>query len=82
MAEWLLYIIKNDLRGIFHIGSKDICEYIEFQNQLIEKLKLSTPSYNIKKFDTKLYQAVIPNRNEIPDYLQRTISDIIDEIAE
>lgn len=81
IAEWILYIIKNDLRGIFHIGSKDICEYIEFQNQLIEKLKLSNLHYNIEKFDTTLYQAVIPNRKEIPDYLQKTISDIIDEVA-
>lgn len=82
IAEWILYIVKNDLRGVFHIGSKDICEYIEFQNQLYKKLNLLSPSYDIKKFNTKLYQVVSPNRKEIPDYLQRTISEIIDEITE
>lgn len=82
IAQWILYIIKNDLRGTFHIGSKDICEYIEFQNSLYKKLNLPTPLYTIKKFDTKLYQVVLPNRKEIPDYLQMTISQIIDDITE
>lgn len=82
IAQWILYIIKKDLRGIFHIGSKDICEYIEFQNSLYKRLNLPTPVYNIKKFDTKLYQAVLPNRKEIPDYLQMTISEIINDIIE
>lgn len=82
IAQWILYIIKNDLRGMFHIGSKDICEYIEFQNLLYRRLNLSKPFYNIKRFDTKLYQAVLTNRKEIPDYLQMTISEIIDEIAD
>jgi dTDP-4-dehydrorhamnose reductase len=81
IAEWILYIVKNDLRGTFHIGSKDTCEYIEFQNQLYKKLNFPSPSYNIKRFDTKLYQAVLPSRKEIPDYLQKTISGIIDEIT-
>lgn len=70
------------MRGIFHVGSKDICEYIEFQNRLCKKLNLASPSYNIKKFNTKLYQAVLPNRKEIPNYLQKTISEIIDEATE
>lgn len=82
IAQWILYIIKNDLKGTFHVGSKDICEYIEFQNLLYKRLNLATPLYNIKKFDTKLYQAVLPNRKEIPEYLQRSILEIIDEITD
>lgn len=82
IGEWILYIVKNNLRGIFHVGSKDICECIEFHKSLSEKLNLPAPSYNINTFNTKLYQAVLPNRKEIPDYLQRTIPEIIEEITE
>ncbi len=79
ITKWILYIIRNDLKGIFHIGTKDICEYIDFQNRLSKKLNLMNPCYTIKKFDTKLYQAVLPNRKEIPEYLHMTIDDIIYE---
>ena len=77
IAEWVFYIIKNNLKGIFHIGTKEICEYGDFQNRLCEKLNIGTPCYSVEEFEGKLFQAVLPNRKEIPEYLQMTIKDII-----
>ena len=81
IAEWIQYIIQNDLRGIFHIGSTDICEYHQFQEQLRQGIGGVNPIYQVEPSEVKLYQAVIPNRKEIPEAMQMTIEDIIDELA-
>lgn len=81
IAEWIHYIIQNDLRGIFHIGSSDICEYHQFQEQLRQALGLLDPVYQVEPSEVKLYQAVLPNRREIPESMQMTIQDMIDELA-
>lgn len=77
IADWSLYIIKNNLKGTFHIGSKEICEYVDFQNRLSKKLKIGAPRYSIKEFESEFYQAVLPNRKEIPECLQLTIEEVI-----
>jgi dTDP-4-dehydrorhamnose reductase len=66
IAEWISYIIKNNLDGIFHIGTTDVCEYNRFEELLGQRLGLNTPIYEIEHFEKKSYQAVLPNRNEIP----------------
>ena len=81
IAEWIQYIIRNDLRGVFHIGSKDVCEYTHFQEQLRQGIGLSKPIYQVEPSEVKLYQAVLPNRKEIPESMQVTIQDIISDLV-
>ena len=77
IAEWLWYILKNNLSGIFHVGTKDVCVYTEFVQQLLQSLKISGPEYSVECVKEKSYQAVIPARREIPDEMQIVIKDVI-----
>ena len=70
-----------DWNIIFHIGSIDICEYHQFQDQLQQAIGLSNPVYQVEPSEVKLYQAVLPNRKEIPESMQITIEDIIGDLA-
>lgn len=81
IARWILYIIKNDLQGVFHVGSSDICEYIQFREKLRKRLQLVEPLYTIERFEEKSYQVVLPNRQEIPNFLQIKIDDIIETLT-
>lgn len=81
IANWILHIIKNELLGVFHVGSSDICEYIQFREKLRKRLGLVKPMYTICRFEVKSYQVVLPNRKEIPDFLQIKIDDIIEELT-
>lgn len=77
IAEWLWYILENGLSGIFHVGTKDVCGYTEFLQQWLQSMKLPNPEYAAEYMEEKSYQAVIPDRKEIPDDLQIVIKDVV-----
>lgn len=82
IAEWIAYIIRNDLTGIFHIGTKDIREYIEFQRELLTQLGLEQPDFDVTEMPSRLIQAVLPGREEIPQSMQIFARDVIRMMAE
>lgn len=77
VATWIAHIIRNDLRGIFHVGTADLCEYIDFHRKLIEALHLPQPTFAIKEQPERLVQAVLPGRDEIPAAMQLHVEDIL-----
>lgn len=77
IAEWIVYILKHNLKGIFHIGTKDICEYREFHEKLIEALQLKGVTYQSERCENKIIQAVLPRRKEIPESMQWAIDDVV-----
>ncbi len=81
IAEWIAYIIENDLTGIFHVGTKDMSDYAGFQKKLADKLSLGQPTFEITKEPIRLTQAVLPGRNEIPDSIQLNVEDVIHHIT-
>lgn len=79
IAMWISYIIENDLKGIFHVGTKDLSESMQFHKELISTLQLGKPIYNvIKEFPIKQVQAVLPNRSDIPVSMQFGVNDVIE----
>lgn len=81
IAEWIAYIIENDLTGIFHIGTKDMSDYVAFQKKLVDKLSPGQPFFEITKEPLRLTQAVLPGRNEIPNSMQLHVEDVIHHIT-
>lgn len=82
IAEWILYIIQHDLDGIFHVGTKDVCEYLSLHRRLIASLHLEEPVFDVTDCgDKREVQAVIPGRSEIPDSMQTTISEVIQYVT-
>ncbi|MEA4920533.1 MAG: sugar nucleotide-binding protein [Clostridiaceae bacterium] len=82
IAEWIAYIIQNHLTGIFHIGTKDMREYIVFQKELLTELGLEPPDFEVTEMPSPLIQAVLPGREDIPQSMQICVKDVIRLMAE
>lgn len=71
------FVLKNNLRGIFHVGSTDTVDYLEFQKMVCDKLQIKYPAFAPEEIPEKVYQAVIPAREEIPETLQLTVAQVL-----
>jgi len=82
ISSWTLYILSHNLNGIFHVGTDDTCEYMTFDQTIIKALSLGNATYSISyEFPQTHYQALLPNRSEIPDHLHMKISDLLDYLS-
>lgn len=77
ISEWILYIIKHELKGIFHVGTEDMYEYVKFQRELIKQFNLKEPIFKINREEEKSYFAVLSERDEIPKEIRLRVKDII-----
>lgn len=82
IAEWIAYIIKENLSGIFHIGTKDTCNYMRFQSELSRILELEEPVFQKEVSSRKCFQAVLPGRKEIPERLQMSVTDVLEYLGQ
>jgi dTDP-4-dehydrorhamnose reductase len=81
IAEWIDYIIKENLGGIFHIGTKDTYDYMQFQSELTRILRLNEPVFQKEVSSRKSFQAVLPGRTEIPEKLQMSVADVLEYLG-
>lgn len=84
LAKQLRFIIENQLKGIIHLGTKDVTTQGQFFEQLINKLGsdksiIRYQSYQDK--DVTYYFQLTSNRDDLPDSLQSTNEDIIDYLV-
>lgn len=77
IAWWTAFILRHDLRGIFHVGTLDTSDYTRFLERLAEQLGLPQPSCDTVRNDTQAYQAVLPGRDEIPSALHLSVDDVL-----
>ena len=82
IAEWVAYIMKENLSGIFHIGTKDTCNYMRFQSELSRILKLKEPVFQKEVSSRKRFQAVLPGRKEIPEKLHMNVTDVLEYLGQ
>lgn len=80
-ARWAAFILRHDLRGIFHVGTLDTSDYTRFLDRLAERLGLPQPSYDMVRNDIQAYQAVLPGRDEIPPALHLSVNDVLAHLA-
>lgn len=77
VARWTSFILEHDLRGVFHVGTRDTSDYTAFFNRLSQRLGLPRPEYDVERNGTPAYQAVLPGRTEIPPRLQMSVDDVL-----
>ena len=82
IAQWIAFFLERDLRGVFHIGTRDLREYTAFLRELLQALGLQPPAFQVEECGGPLYQAVLPSRKDIPDYLQFDVADVIAYLVE
>ncbi|MDR7071610.1 sugar nucleotide-binding protein [Fictibacillus barbaricus] len=85
LAKQIRYIIENELKGIFHLGSTDLMTQAQFYEQILSKLEyegnlLRYTVYQEPK-DTG-YFTLKSIRNDLPESLQYTNEDIISYLLE
>ena len=82
IARWTAFLLKHDLRGVFHVGTKDTSDYTAFLDRLTEQLGLPRPAYAVTLNKNLAYQAVLPGRGEIPEELQLSVHDVLNYLSE
>lgn len=82
IAQWTAFILDHDLRGVFHVGTRDLSDYTAFLDQLSDRLSLPRPIYTVEQNKTAAYQAVLPARSEIPDVLQLSVAEVLHDLSQ
>lgn len=81
LAKQVHGIIKEGLKGIFHLGSADLMSHAQFYTLLASELENGESLLQYKDFeksDTTYYFTLKSNRHEFPSALQRTNHEIIE----
>jgi len=79
-AKQIHYIMENNLKGTFHLGTSDIMSEKDFITELIEKLGYKNAKIKEASFNEDKYLAVLSRKNIWPEDLIFTQSDIIKEL--
>lgn len=77
IEEWISYMIEHQLKGIFHVGTDDTCDYMALDEQLVRGLALGKVTFNIEQEKEQHYFAVIPHREEIPVAMHLNIQQVV-----
>lgn len=77
IGKYAKYVLDNNMRGIFHVGTTDIINSFSFEKMICETLKIQPPQFVAEPEDNEVFFAILPARKEIPDDLQMTVSDLL-----
>ena len=85
LAKQLRFIIENNLKGIFHLGSVDMMTQGQFYEQIVSKLSSEKNILRYHLYQDKVaprYFRLNSNRDDIPSFLQSTNQDIISHLLD
>ncbi|QSO54214.1 sugar nucleotide-binding protein [Alicyclobacillus curvatus] len=80
LAKQLRFIIENELKGTFHLGSVDMMTHAQFYEHILDKLVSDKSLLRYRLYEGKsdtCYFRLNSLRDDIPDYLLTTNGDII-----
>lgn len=80
IGNYAKYVLDNDLRGIFHVGTADTVNYFSFEQMACERLKIGLPQFTAETEGCEKVLAILPSRKEIPDELQMSVSDVLEAL--
>lgn len=79
-TQQLHYIINRDKQGVFHLGSRDLAHHNDLIRELCEQLELENPLIkSVYGSNEDRYLAILPKDNKLPQNLQLTVQDVINE---
>lgn len=79
VAAWTDYILRRDLRGVFHVGSRDECTHGAFRRRLAEARGWERICW--EPDDSTGCQSILPGRREIPEELHISVDSILAWLA-
>lgn len=82
LAKQIGYIIENDLKGIFHLGSSEVINHYEFIKNVITNLGYKDVKFNEETLPGEnYYLAVLPTVGELPEELNFSNEYVINQIT-
>lgn len=81
IGDYAKYVLEHDLRGIFHVGTRDTVDYYTFEKRICEVLGIREPVFEIEETGMEAYQAVLPGRKELPETLQMTVEQVLESLC-
>ena len=82
-ASFVRYLIQEGRGGIFHVGTRDVCEYLPFVERLLQGFAVSNYTFHIEESDTPCHMAVLPGQRAgdtppAPKELYSTCGQVLD----
>lgn len=77
IQQYARYVLRQNLTGIFHIGTSDMTDYFEFEKTVCKTLGIPLPEFQLVSEKKISYQAVLSERRDIPENLKMTLSEAL-----
>jgi dTDP-4-dehydrorhamnose reductase len=82
VCQQIHYIINQSLRGIFHLASNDMVHHEDLFREITSKMGDKMPIFkSVFSSNEDRYNAILPKQNKLPDSLQITVSQVIEECS-
>jgi len=82
LCQQILYLINNNKKGVFHLGSYDLIYHYDFIKIIVEK---RYDKKGIFKFvyssNEARYIATLPKENRLPNHLETSYIDVIEDLT-
>lgn len=83
LGRQIHYIMENNLKGIFHLGTEDVMTQYDFIRELIDRLGFRGVEFKVSTLPgEKHYLAVLPSRSDLRDEFQVFNEDVIEYLSE
>ncbi len=79
IADCVQEILQKDLRGVFHVGTSDMCSHAEFRRKIAKQLHLA-PLFEAERSEENAFQAVLTARSDLPAAQYFTIDMLLDRL--
>lgn len=78
LAKQISYIIENDLKGIFHLGSNEATNYYEFVKKIVTNLGYNNVKFKEEELPAeKHYFAILPTDGDLPEEFNFSNENVI-----
>lgn len=82
VTQQIHYIINHSLKGIFHLASNDMIHHEDLFKEITEKIANLMPIFkSVFRRNEYEYQAILPKKNTLPETMQMTVSQVIEECS-
>lgn len=80
LCQQVHYIINQSMRGIFHLASSDMVHHDDLFKEIAFKIGDKMPIFkSVFSRNEDSYSALLPKENNLPDSLQISVSQVIEE---
>ena len=82
LSQQIHYLINHKKTGIFHLGSTDLISHFDFIKTLVEKRHSKIGIYKqVFTTNSMRYLATLPKENKLPQHIQPSYIDILNELS-